>query len=345
MAKKSSAPANNSLESVMDEINKNFGVGTIVRLDSDKVEQVDIIPTGVLPLDFALGTGGLPLGRIVEMYGPPSSGKSTLAMQTISEAQKQGLLCAYIDAEHALDPKYAKALGVNLNELLLTQPNHAEQGLEVMIRLAETGKVSVIVVDSVAALVPRAEIEGEMGQANIGLQARIMGQALRKVTGPAFDNNVLIIFINQLRESIGKMFGPTEYTPGGRGLGYYASVRLDIRRIQTIKKGETATANRTRVKVVKNKLAAPYREAEFDLVYGVGIPKENALIDCAIEVGVVKKSGAWITYQGEQLGQGRDKAIVKITENPNVYNAIYEEVMALANDPRFIAEVIEDVED
>jgi len=345
MAKKASAPANNSLESVMDEINKNFGAGTIVRLDSDKVEQVDIIPTGVLPLDFALGTGGLPLGRIVEMYGPPSSGKSTLAMQTISEAQKQGLLCAYIDAEHALDPKYAKALGVNLNELLLTQPNHAEQGLEVMIRLAETGKVAVIVVDSVAALVPRAEIEGEMGQANVGLQARIMGQALRKVTGPAFDNNVLIIFINQLRESIGKMFGPTEYTPGGRGLGYYASVRLDIRRIQTIKKGETATANRTRVKVVKNKLAAPYREAEFDLVYGVGIPKENALIDCAIEVGVVKKSGAWITYQGEQLGQGRDKAILKITENPEIYDAIYEEVMALANDPRFIPEVIEDVAD
>jgi len=344
MAKKSTS-SDNSLESVMEEINKNFGAGTIVRLDSDKVEQVDIIPTGVLPLDFALGTGGLPRGRIVEMYGPPSSGKSTLAMQTISEAQKIGLLCAYVDAEHALDPVYAKSLGVNLNELLLTQPDNAEQGLEVMIRLASTGKVAVIVVDSVAALVPRAELEGEMGQANIGLQARLMGQALRKLTGPAFDNNVLVIFINQLRESIGKMFGPTEYTPGGRGLGYYSSVRLDIRRIQTIKKGETATANRTRVKVVKNKLAAPYREAEFDLVYGAGIPKENALIDCAVEVGIIKKSGAWMTYDGEMIGQGRDKAIATIKEKPELYDAIYNEVMALSNDPRFIPEVVENAED
>jgi len=334
----------NTLESVIDEINKNFGPGTIVRLNSSEVTPVEVISTGILPLDLALGTGGLPRGRIVEFFGPPSSGKSTLAMHAIAEAHKRGLQCAYVDAEHALDPGYAQALGVNLDDLLLTQPSTAEQGLEITIRLAETGKIAVIVVDSVAALTPRAELEGEMGQANVGLQARLMGQALRKLTGPAFDSNTLVIFINQLRESIGKMFGPTEFTPGGRALGYYSSVRLDIRRIQTIKKGEEATANRTRVKVVKNKLATPYRQAEFDLVYGIGVPKEGALLDCAIDFGVVKKSGAWITYAGEHIGQGRDKACVNLKEKPELYESIYKEVMEITKDVNFEMEIADEEE-
>jgi len=240
-------------------------------------------------------------------------------------------VCAYIDAEHAIDPVYAKALGVNLDELLLSQPSTAEEGLEITIRLAETGMVSVIVVDSVAALTPRAELEGEMGDANVGLQARLMGKALRKLAGPAFDNNTLVIFINQLRESIGKMYGPSEYTPGGKALPYYASVRLDIRRIKTITKGDEATANRTKVKVVKNKIAAPYRVAEFDLEYGVGVPKANALIDCATDVGVLQSRGAWIYYDGEQFANGRAKAKAKIESDPALYEELYQRVLALIN--------------
>jgi recombination protein RecA len=327
MAKRSEKKdGENALEEVMAQINKNFGVGAIVRLSNDDIQHVDVIPTGVLPLDIALGTGGLPLGRIVEFYGPPSSGKSTLAMHSIAEAQKKGLVCAYIDAEHSMDPSYAKALGVDLNQLLLSQPSTAEEGLEILISLVETGKVSLVVVDSVAALVPRAELEGEMGQAHVGLQPRLMGQALRKLTGPAFDNNTLVIFINQLRESIGKMYGPTEYTPGGKALPYYSSVRLEIKRIQTIKTGDEATANRTRVKVVKNKLAAPYKQAEFDLIYGIGVSKENTLIDCAIDLGIIKKSGAWITYEGEMLGQGKEKSRLKLISSPELYEEIYGRV-------------------
>ena len=334
MARKSQ-DTRDSLESVIQQINKDFGDGALIRLDSNAVQGVEVISTGILPLDLALGVGGLPRGRIVEFFGPPSSGKSTVAMHAVAEAQKNGLLCAYVDAEHALDPVYAKALGVDLNELLLSQPNNAEQGLEITIRLAETGKVALIIVDSVAALVPRAEIEGEVGDAHVGLQPRLMGQALRKLVGPAFDNNVTIIFINQLRESIGKIYGPTEYTPGGKALPYYSSMRLDIRRIQTIKQGDEATANRTRVKVVKNKLAAPYKQAEFDLVYGIGVPKELALLDCAIDFGVLKKSGAWITYAGEMLGQGREKARVRLVEDPELYNSIYAEVMKHTDELRF----------
>ena len=344
MAKKPTE--SNSLEAVLADINKQFGAGTVVRLDESSIQPVNVLSTGVLPLDIALGVGGLPFGRIVEFFGPPSSGKSTLALHVIAEAQKNGLVCAYIDAEHALDPVYAKAIGVHLDELLMSQPNNAEQGLETAIRLISSGHISVVVIDSVAALVPRAEIEGEMGDHHVGLQPRLIGQALRKMTGVASDNEVLVVFINQLRESIGKLYGPTEYTPGGKALPYYSSVRLDVRRIQTLKTGEEATGNRTRVKVVKNKVAAPYRQAEFDLVYGIGVPKTGALIDCAVDFGIIKKSGSWLTYQGEQLGQGKLKARNFIDSHPGMYETIYSEVVALAGGP--LADVImgaeEDVE-
>jgi recombination protein RecA len=330
MAKKTNTEVN-SLESILEEINKQFGAGSIMRLNGSDITPVEVIPTGILPLDLALGVGGLPKGRIVEFYGPPSSGKSTLALHVISEAQKLGLTCAYVDAEHALDPNYANAIGVKLDELLLSQPNNAEQGLEITIRLVESEKIAVLVVDSVAALVPRAEIEGEMGDHHVGLQPRLMGQALRKLTGVVSRTNTLVIFINQLRESIGKIYGPSEYTPGGKALPYYASIRLDIRRIQTIKVGEEATANRTRVKVVKNKVAPPLKQAEFDLEFGVGVPKSNALIDCAIDFGVMRQAGAWIYYQGEQFANGRKKALVKIDENPELYTEIYDLVMESAN--------------
>lgn len=329
--KPSSSSANSNLDSIIEDINKQFGVGSIMRLNSKEVVPVETIPTGILPLDMALGVGGLPRGRIVEFYGPPSSGKSTLAMHVIAEAQANGMLAAYIDAEHAIDPVYAKAIGVNLDDLILSQPETAEQGLQIALRLIESGKVAVIIVDSVAALVPRAEIEGEVGDAHVGLQPRLIGQALRKMTGSVSKNNALIIFINQLRESIGKLYGPTEYTPGGKALPYFSSVRLDIRRIQTIKKGDEAQANRTRVKVVKNKVAAPFKQAEFDLEYGVGVPKANALIDCAIDFGVMRQSGAWIYYDGEQFANGRAKAKAKIEESPDLYKEIYDRVIALSD--------------
>ena len=298
-----------------------------MRLNDAAVTPVDTISTGILPLDLALGVGGLPRGRIVEFYGPPSSGKSTLALHAIAEAQAEGLVCAYVDAEHAIDPIYARAIGVDLDQLLLSQPNTAEQGLEITIQLVESGKIALVVVDSVAALVPQAEIEGEMGDAHIGRQAKLMGQGLRKMTGMVSKTNTLVIFINQLRESIGKMYGPSEYTPGGKALPYYASVRLDVRRIQTLKTGDEATANRTRVKVVKNKVAPPLKQAEFDLEYGVGVPKANALVDCALEFGIIKKSGAWFAYEGEQIGQGKNKASAFIGSRPEMYAEIYERVI------------------
>lgn len=342
MAKKASDP---SLDDVLDDINKTFGAGTIVRLSSEEVEQVETISTGILPLDLALGVGGLPRGRIVEFFGPPSSGKSTLAMHVIAEAQAQGLACAYIDAEHSIDPIYASRIGVELDSLFLSQPQFAEQGLEVTRRLVSSGKIAVVVIDSVAALVPRAEIEGEMGDAHVGLQPRLMGQALRKLNGIVFETNTLVIFINQLRESIGKMYGPSEYTPGGKALPYYASVRLDVRRIQTIKQGDEATANRTRVKVVKNKVATPYKQAEFDLVYGLGVPKEGALIDCAVGLGLVKKSGSWLTYEGEQLGHGKEKSKAHLVANPALYEEIYNRVIAMSGDSAVEAIVKVDEDD
>jgi len=328
VARKSASQSKDSLASVLEEINKQFGAGSIMSLSESDVVPVDVIPTGILPLDLALGVGGLPRGRIVEFFGPPSSGKSTLALHAISEAQKMGLTCAYVDAEHALDAVYANAVGVDLPSLLISQPSTAEQGLEITIRLVDSGEIGLIVIDSVAALVPRAEIEGEMGDAHVGLQPRLMGQALRKLTGTVSRTNTLVIFINQLRESIGKMYGPSEYTPGGKALPYYSSVRLDVRRIQTIKKGEEATANRTRVKVVKNKVAPPLKQAEFDLEFGVGVPKANALLDCAIDAGILRQAGAWIYYEGEQFANGRIKAKNKLEEQPELYESIYNQVIA-----------------
>jgi len=319
-----------SLEAVLSEINKKFGDGSVMTLGSDSTVACEVTPTGILPLDLALGIGGLPRGRIVEFYGPPSSGKSTLALHAIAEAQAAGETCAYIDAEHALDPIYAGALGVDLDSLIISQPDNAEQALEIALSLIGSGKVAIVTIDSVAALVPRAEIEGEMGDSHVGLQPRLMGQALRKMTGVVSRSNTLVIFINQLRESIGKMYGPSEYTPGGKALPYYSSIRLDIRRIQTLKTGDEATANRTRVKVVKNKLAPPLKQCEFDLEYGVGVPKEGALLDCAIDAGLVKKSGSWLTYEGEQLGHGREKAKANLRENATLYGEIYDRVMAIS---------------
>jgi recombination protein RecA len=341
VAKKTATP---ELQAIMDEINKQFGAGAIMRLNSSEVLPVEVISTGILPLDMALGAGGLPKGRIVEFYGPPSSGKSTLALHAVAEAQALGLSCAYVDAEHALDPVYAKAVGVNLDELLLSQPSTAEEGLEIALRLVESGKIAMVVIDSVAALVPRAEIEGEMGDHHVGLQPRLMGQALRKLTGVVSKTGTIVIFINQLRESIGKMYGPSEYTPGGKALPYYASVRLDVRRIQTIKKGEDATANRTRVKVVKNKIAAPFKQAEFDLEYGVGVPKVNALLDCAVDVGIFQARGAWIYYDGEQFANGRNKAIEKIKATEGLYEEIYKRVLAMSGTLTLEGLQVEDAE-
>ena len=305
-----------ALEMALGQIEKQFGKGSIMRLGENAHMQIDVIPTGALALDLALGVGGLPRGRIVEIYGPESSGKSTLAMHVVAEAQRNGGTCAYIDAEHAMDPVYAKAIGVNIDELLISQPDTGEQGLEIADMLIRSGALDVIVIDSVAALVPRAEIEGEMGDTHVGLQARLMSQALRKLTGNLNRSQTIAIFINQLREKIGVMFGSPETTPGGRALKFYASVRLDIRRIESLKDGAEVVGNRTRVKVVKNKCAPPFRQAEFDIMYGKGISREGSVIDLGVDLGIVKKSGAWFTYEGEQLGQGREKAKEFLARQP-----------------------------
>lgn len=318
-----------TLEDIMRGLNQRYGANSIRRLTDSTVVEVDLLPTGVLPLDLALG-GGLPRGRFVEVYGPPSSGKSTLAMHLIAETQRRGGVCAYIDAEHAIDPAYARALGVNLDDILLAQPMTAEEGLEIAKDLARSGEVAVIVVDSVAALIPRAEIEGDMGDSNVGLHARLMGQGLRKLVGVISQTNTLVIFINQLREKIGVMYGSPETTPGGRALPFYASVRLDVRKIESIKKSGDVVANRTRVKIVKSKVGIPFRQAEFDIVYGKGVPKENALIDCAVGFGVIKKAGAWYAYLGENIGQGKDNAAATLMENPKMYQEIDNEIRRLA---------------
>jgi recombination protein RecA len=292
--------------------------------------QIGVVPTGALALDVALGVGGLPRGRIVEIYGPESSGKSTLATHVVAEAQRNGGTCAYIDAEHAMDPVYARAIGVNIDELLISQPDTGEQGLEIADMLIRSGSLDVIVIDSVAALVPRAEIEGEMGDTHVGLQARLMSQALRKLTGNLARSQTIAIFINQLREKIGVMFGSPETTPGGRALKFYASVRLDIRRIESLKDGAEVVGNRTRVKVVKNKCAPPFKQAEFDIMYGKGISREGSVIDLGVDLGIVKKSGAWFTYEGEQLGQGREKAKEFLVDNPELMVEITDKVMRKA---------------
>jgi recombination protein RecA len=315
-----------ALDMALSQIEKNYGKGAIMRLGEQSHVGVAAIPTGALALDIALGIGGLPRGRVVEVFGPESSGKSTLAMHVVAEAQRNGGVCAYIDAEHAMDPVYAAAIGVNVDELLISQPDTGEQALEITDMLIRSGALDVIVIDSVAALVPRAEIEGEMGDTHVGLQARLMSQALRKLTGNLNKSRTICLFINQLREKIGVMFGSPETTPGGRALKFYSSVRLDIRRIESIKDGAEITGNRTRVKVVKNKVSPPFRQAEFDIMYGKGISREGSLLDVGVDQGIVKKSGAWFTYEGEQLGQGRENAKTFLAENIDIMLEISEKV-------------------
>jgi len=312
------------------QIEKQFGKGAIMRLGEKASVSVEAIPTGALALDLALGIGGLPRGRVVEIFGPESSGKSTLAMHVVAEAQRNGGVCAYIDAEHAMDPQYAQAIGVNVDDLYISQPDTGEQALEIADMLIRSGALDVVVIDSVAALVPRAEIEGEMGDSHVGLQARLMSQALRKLTANLNRSRTICIFINQLREKIGVMFGSPETTPGGRALKFYASVRLDIRRIESIKDGAEITGNRTRVKVVKNKVSAPFKQAEFDIMYGKGISREGSLLDVAVDLGIVKKSGAWFTYEGEQLGQGRENVKAFLAENLDLMVEIMEKVKEAA---------------
>ena len=319
-----------ALEMALGQIEKNFGTGSIMRLGEKTHVGVESISTGALALDVALGLGGLPRGRVVEIFGPESSGKSTLAMHVVAEAQRNGGICAYIDAEHAMDPVYASAIGVNVDELLISQPDTGEQALEITDMLIRSGALDVVVIDSVAALVPKAEIEGEMGDTHVGLQARLMSQALRKLTANLNRSRTIAIFINQLREKIGVMFGSPETTPGGRALKFYSSVRLDIRRIETLKNGTEAIGNRARVKVVKNKVAPPFKQAEFDIMYGMGISREGSLLDIAVDLDIVKKSGAWFTYEGEQLGQGRENAKQFLAENIDMMFEVTEKVRVAA---------------
>jgi recombination protein RecA len=329
-----------ALDLAVGQIEKQFGKGSIMRLgQKGGIAPIEVIPTGAISIDYALGIGGMPRGRVVEIYGPESSGKTTLALQVIAQAHKVGGLAAFIDAEHALDSAYARKLGVDLDSLLVSQPDNGEQALEIVEVLVRSGGVDVVVVDSVAALVPRAEIEGEMGDSQMGLQARLMSQALRKLTGVVSKSKTCLIFINQLREKIGVMFGNPETTTGGRALKFYASVRVDIRRIAAIKDGDMVTGGRTRVKVVKNKLAPPFREAEFDVMYGEGISREGDLLDLAVEHKIVEKSGAWFAYGGERLGQGRENSKGFLRDNPDVLRVIEERVrkeLGLTREPEVV---------
>ncbi len=317
-----------ALETALAQIDRQFGKGSVMRLGSDERAPVEVIPTGSIALDVALGIGGLPRGRIIEIYGPESSGKTTLTLHAIANAQRAGGIAAFIDAEHALDPEYAKKLGVDIDALLVSQPDTGEQALEIADMLVRSGSIDLIVIDSVAALVPRAEIEGDMGDSHVGLQARLMSQALRKLTGGLNQTKTTMIFINQLREKIGVFFGSPETTAGGKALKFYASVRLDIRRIETLKEGTDAVGNRTRVKVVKNKMAPPFKQAEFDILYGVGISREGSLIDFGVEHEIVKKSGSWYTYDGDQLGQGKENARRLLIENASIANEIEAKIKA-----------------
>jgi len=316
-----------AIELAVGQIEKQFGKGSIMRLGAkDVIAQIPAISTGAVSLDYALGIGGVPRGRVIEIFGPESSGKTTLALQVIAEAQKTGGMAAFVDAEHALDAQYARKLGVDLDNLLVSQPDNGEQALEIVEVLVRSGGVDVVVVDSVAALVPRAEIEGEMGEAQMGLQARLMSQALRKLTGIVSKSKTCLIFINQLREKIGVMFGNPETTTGGRALKFYASVRIDIRRIGAIKDGDVVVGGRTRVKIVKNKVAPPFREAEFDVMYGEGISREGDLLDLAVDKKIVEKSGTWFAYSGERLGQGRENVKQFLKDNPAIFKSIEEKV-------------------
>ena len=319
-----------ALEMALGQIEKNYGKGAIMRLGERGHVGIAAIPTGALALDIALGIGGLPRGRVVEIFGPESSGKSTLAMHVVAEAQRNGGTCAYIDAEHAMDPVYAAAIGVNVDDLYISQPDTGEQALEIADLLIRSGALDVVVIDSVAALVPRAEIEGEMGDHHVGLQARLMSQALRKLTANLNRSRTVCVFINQLREKIGVMFGSPETTPGGRALKFYSSVRLDIRRVETIKDGAEMIGNRTRVKVVKNKVSPPFKMAEFDIMYGKGISREGSMLDVGVELDIIKKSGAWFTYEGEQLGQGRENAKTFLKDNLDMMLEIMEKIRVKA---------------
>ncbi|MBO5397836.1 MAG: recombinase RecA [Clostridia bacterium] len=307
-----------ALDAAMSQIEKQFGKGSVMKLGEFKSMNVEAISTGALNLDIALGIGGIPKGRIIEIYGPESSGKTTLALHAVAEAQKKGGEAAFIDAEHALDPGYAKKIGVDIDNLIVAQPDTGEQALEIAEALIRSGAIDIVVVDSVAALVPKAEIDGDMGDAHVGLQARLMSQALRKLAGTINKTNAIIIFINQLREKVGVMFGNPETTPGGRALKFYSSVRMDIRRIENIKQDGNVVGSRTRVKVVKNKVAPPFREAEFDIIYGKGISKEGSILDLAVELNIVEKSGSWFSYNGERIGQGRENVKAYLLENPKI---------------------------
>jgi recombination protein RecA len=323
-----SADREKALEAALAQIDRQFGKGSVMRLGADDRPPVAVIRTGSIALDVALGIGGLPRGRIIEIYGPESSGKTTLTLHAIANAQAGGGIAAFIDAEHALDPEYAKALGVDIDQLLVSQPDTGEQALEIADMLVRSGSVDLVVIDSVAALVPRAELEGDMGDTHVGLQARLMSQALRKLTGGLNQTGTTIIFINQLREKIGVFFGSPETTSGGKALKFYASVRLDIRRIETLKEGTEAVGNRTRVKVVKNKMAPPFKQAEFDILYGTGISREGSLIDFGVEHDIVKKSGSWYTYDGDQLGQGKENARKYLLSNPDSASEIERKILA-----------------
>jgi recombination protein RecA len=334
-----------SLDLALANIEKQFGKGSMMRLGDQVGQEIPAIPTGALSLDVALGVGGLPRGRVVEIFGPESSGKTSVALHVVAEAQANGGIAAFIDAEHALDPAYAKAIGVDIEELLVSQPDTGEQALEIADMLIRSAAVDVVVIDSVAALVPRAEIEGEMGDSHVGLQARLMSQALRKLSGSLKKSNTTAVFINQLREKVGVMFGSPETTPGGRALKFYSSVRLDVRRIETLKDGTDAVGNRVRVKVVKNKVAPPFRQAEFDIIYGEGISKQGSLIDMGVEHGIVRKAGAWYTYEGDQLGQGKENARTFLKEHEDIALEIEKRVKdKLGINPLAAEDGVEDVD-
>ena len=317
-----------ALEAALGQIEKQFGKGSVMKLGDYTAMNVEAIPTGALSLDIALGIGGIPRGRIIEVFGPESSGKTTLALHLIAEAHKMGGEAAFIDAEHALDPVYAKHLGVNIDELIVSQPDTGEQALEIAEALVRSGALDIIVVDSVAALVPKAEIDGDMGDSHVGLQARLMSQALRKLAGVINKSKCVIVFINQLREKVGVMFGNPETTPGGRALKFYASVRLDIRRVESLKQDGEVIGNRTRVKVVKNKVAPPFREAEFDIIYGKGISKEGNILDAAVNLDIVEKSGSWFSYNGDRIGQGRENVKDYLAKNPKIAEEIENKIRA-----------------
>ena len=325
-----------ALNQAMDRIEKNFGRGAIMKLGDDSIEDVEVIPSGSIGLNYALGVGGYPRGRIIEIFGPESSGKTTLAIHAIAEAQKNGGIAAIIDAEHAFDRFYAQKLGVNVNELLIAQPDNGEQALEIAEQLIRSSAIDILVVDSVAALTPKSEIEGEMGDRNMGLQARLMSQAMRKLTGTISRTNTTCIFINQLREKIGVMFGPSETTTGGNALKFYASVRIDIRTSTPIKDGEDILGRHTRVKVVKNKVAPPFKRAEFDIMFGEGISKSSEIVDLGVEYGIIQKSGSWFSYDGSKLAQGRDAAKRVISDNPELAEELEEETVGVYDDYKFV---------